>query len=446
MFCIFISFLTALSPDENNPLSEDPFRENVTNPQVLDSIIISIMETAHIPGLSAALIRNEQVLYSRSFGFADLDDQAEVDELTAFLLASVSKTVTGVALIRLAESGTPALDDDINQYLPFQVVNPFYPESVITIRQLAAHTSGIRDNWNLMPYCDGDCNMGLGEYLEAYLVPGGEYYSSWSNFLNQEPGTYWEYSNIGVALMGYIVETVSGMPFDEYCRQYIFQPLSMDNTSWHLSGIDPENLAMPYVWNYYSQSYEAVGHYGFPDYPDGQLRSGTAAMGHFLSMIMSGGRYDDIQIISTQSADELLTIQYPEISSDQGFVWYREERNGREMWGHEGGEEGISSSMFFNREDSMGVIILCNSGDEFVTLLNIEDILYSYGEDISDVVEGDVNSDGELNVLDIIITIQFITGILFPDDEQLTVADMNADGELNVLDIVLMVNNILGLT
>ena len=122
-----------------------------------------------------------------------------------------------------------ALNDTVNEYLPFNINHPDYPEVPITFKMLLSHTSGIKDNWNFMPFYDGDSPLELSYYLNQYLTPGGEFYDNDLNFTDYIPGTSFSYSNIGAALIGLLVEEISGQPFNEYSTENIFEPLEMDD-------------------------------------------------------------------------------------------------------------------------------------------------------------------------------------------------------------------------
>ena len=187
----------------------------------LDSLIMANMEENHIPGLSACVCMNGAIVWRGAYGYADVEQQIEVTDSTLFMLASVSKTVTGSALMQLWEADSLELDDPINDYLPFEVVNPWYPDAAITFRMLLTHTSSIRDDRNLFDLLTvpGDSPVALGAFLEDYLVPGGQYYNPTLNYYaDWGPGEDREYCNVAVALIGYLVERITRMDFADYCR------------------------------------------------------------------------------------------------------------------------------------------------------------------------------------------------------------------------------------
>ena len=281
----------------------------------LDAFITQSMVQGGHPGLAALIIKNGQVVWSANYGLAQVDPAVPVTDDTLFMLASISKTVTSVAILQLWEDGWFELDDDINDYLPFPVINPHFPDVPITFRMLLTHTSSIQDNNGMLYgsriYCDGDSPISLREFVEGRLVPGGEYYAS--SYTVAPPGAVFEYSSYGFALLGYLVESISGIPFDEYTRLNIFEPLGMSSTGWHLADLGSASIAMPYRCNDNSSDGKsafvchALGQYGFPDYPDGSLRTSARQLARFLGAIMNGGELDGVRILEASTVQAMLT-------------------------------------------------------------------------------------------------------------------------------------------
>ena len=346
----------------------------------LDSTLTSYMNSLHSPGLSALILKKGIPVWMNAYGYANLEDSIPVTMTTDFMLASISKTITATALMNVYENGGFNLDDNIDNYLPFSVINPDYPDDSITFRQLLTHTSSLKDNWIVLNslYFSGDAPIPLGEYLEDYFTPGGQYYDANKNFYNYAPGADFNYCNEAVALCGYLVETITGTSFNQYCKDSIFIPLCMDQTAWFLSELDTFNIAMPYSWQ--SNSYHAEGYYGYPDYPDGQLRTNAIAMARFLDMYMNNGKYNEVRILDSSTVAMMLTIQFPSIENTQGLVWYKKTIGGRSCWGHDGGDAGVSTNMYFSPADSTGIILLSN-GDNYYSNTAM-DAMFDYAETI----------------------------------------------------------------
>jgi CubicO group peptidase (beta-lactamase class C family) len=339
----------------------------------LEDFITNKMEEAHIPGLAAAIVKESGICWEGYFGTANFDENRQVDSSTIFMLASVSKTVTGTAVLHLHEQGYFELDDDINDYISFDVHVPQHPQTPITFRQLLTHRAAIRDNWDLMPYFPGDSPISLHSFLYNYLDPSGADYDPSQNFYNQAPGTAEDYSNVGYALLGYLVEKIADQDFNEYCNTQLFDPLEMNDTRWFLSETDQSRLAMPYYFS--NNDYVSIGHYGYTDYPDGQLRSTARDLANYLLMYIQGG-----QSTLFPATIQLLT---PTDFSD-GLTWWNNDYNlpGYQIWGHDGGDQGVTTVIGFNPVDSIGVIILTNGeGDLFSTDLWEEIWTYARSED-----------------------------------------------------------------
>ena len=137
----------------------------------LDRFIERQMERAHVPGLAAGIVKHGTLVWSRGYGWADVEGAVPATDDTLFMLASVSKTVTGTAVLTLHDAGKLDLDADVNRYLPFAVRNPNHRQKAITTRQLLTHSASLRDDDNLLfdLYTVGDAAMPLGQFLRRYL-------------------------------------------------------------------------------------------------------------------------------------------------------------------------------------------------------------------------------------------------------------------------------------
>jgi CubicO group peptidase (beta-lactamase class C family) len=140
----------------------------------LDSFIVEIMESEHIPGLAACAIKDGEIIWTGAYGYAYVENETKVADTTLFTLASVSKTITATALMQLWENGWFDLDEDINNFLPFEVTNPNCPDTAITFRMLLTHTSSIAGNSeiSLSWFVTGDYPMPLSEVMHEFFVPG----------------------------------------------------------------------------------------------------------------------------------------------------------------------------------------------------------------------------------------------------------------------------------
>lgn len=172
------------------------------------------------PGCSLAVIKDNKIIYKRGYGMADLDHDIAIKSDTVFHVASVSKQFAAMSILLLAKEGKLSLDDEVRKYIP--ELRDFGPK--VTIRHLLHHTSGLRDQWNLL--------IMAGWRLSEDVVRDEDILELVSRMkeLNFKPGDQYMYSNTGFTLAGYIVKKVSGLSLREYTEANIFKPLGMNHT------------------------------------------------------------------------------------------------------------------------------------------------------------------------------------------------------------------------
>ena len=342
----------------------------------LDSLINYRMLANHIPGVATIALKDGQLVWNHSYGYAVLEDSIPVADSTLFYLASISKTSVAIALMQAWERYSFSLDDDVGALLGFPVRNPYYPDSVISVRMCMTHMSSINDNWTILDPLNiqGDSPIPLGEFLEDYLVPGGTYYSI-DNFNPWPPATEDDYCNIGAAICGYIVELLADS-FPIWCHDSVFDPLSMHETAWFISQLDTSNIAMPYHWDGSSQI--PYGHIGKPYYPCGTLRTSSRQLARLLTVFMQYGVIDDtVRILDSTTVVLMTTSQYPVLNPEQGLFWYKKFLDGRWIWGHQGWSSGIRARVAFDWSNNTGSIVLTN-GEDIGSVTDIAIALLNY--------------------------------------------------------------------
>jgi CubicO group peptidase (beta-lactamase class C family) len=328
----------------------------------LDAYVRGQMAAGRLPGLSVAVISPDGRTWTRGYGWANLAHGLRATPGTPFMLASVSKTIVSVAVMQAVEAGLLDLEGDVGDVAGFAVRNPEFPDDAITLRMLLTHTSTISDNWDVLNglYVDGDSPIALGDFLADYFTRGRRFYDAERNFLSSHPGRRYRYCNVGVSLAAYLVEAATRIPFDRWCERRIFTPLGMRDTSWHLAGLSRSEVAMPYRAVVTEDRYRAYGQYGYPDYPDGQLRTTAVSLARFLSVFVRGGELDGVRLLQQDTVREMRSSQVPDEIHGQGLVWYVLFRHGERYWGHNGGDSGVATQMFFRPTDGVGVITLAN--------------------------------------------------------------------------------------
>ena len=295
----------------------------VASDSFFDIYIKTLMKIAHKPSISAGIIQDDTIVWSKGYGYYDLENQKPTNEDILYLQASVSKTVTATALMQLYEQGLFDLDDDINDYLPFELRNPNHPDEPITIKMILSHRSSLADDnlyWIALSYLPGDPDVPDFPYpwLKEYLTPGGSGYSS-TTWSNAKPGEKYYYANIGFSIIAYLVEILSNQNFNEYCKENIFKPLQMYNSGFRLRDHNISNIAVPYEFK--DGRYFRHPHYGIHIlYPAITLRTSIEEYSHFIIAHMNDGVWKDVRILNKTTVDLMHTAHFsPEDKNNYGL-------------------------------------------------------------------------------------------------------------------------------
>jgi CubicO group peptidase (beta-lactamase class C family) len=326
-----------------------------------DQTIQTYMTTAHWPSLALAIIKNDTMVWSHGYGYADIRHQRTATNTTVYMLASISKTFTATAIMQLWEQGLFDLDDDINQYLPFSIRNPYYPDVPITFRMLLTHHASLAGNYVNLFLLFSVFRLPLDD-LGGFLTPGGKFYNS-RNWVDAQPGTTQVYSCIGYELLGYLVQRLTNQSLPEYVTQHILQPLHMTNTSYYPSDYSTTQLARQYV--YTLGVYIPLPEFEDRNFASGGLRSNLEDLSHYLIAYMNGGEYDEVRILQNQTVSLMFTLQYPSDSYiGYGLGWqiymnHNASSNNTRI-GHNGAMPGTQTYMFYHESEHAGIIILAN--------------------------------------------------------------------------------------
>ncbi|MEX0273094.1 MAG: serine hydrolase domain-containing protein [Flavobacteriaceae bacterium] len=348
----------------------------------LNETLSGIFEESDLPGLAMIVVNDSGVLLQNALGFADMGAQQPYTDRTVQNIGSISKTFIAAAVMRAEELGKLDLDDPINDYLPFQVVHPRFPNTPITIRHLTQHTSGISDRGSYSkayvlnnpeteyPELPKDVqkyisqmsrneDMPTAEFLRNVLSQNGKWYTK-RNFTKKAPGRQYHYSNIAAALAAYVVEEATGTDFFEFTGQHIFQPLQMNTTSWALTDANRDLFAKRYL-----PDDILVPDYHLITTADGGLLTNTTDFGKYLMEMLNGAKGNGT-ILSRESYAEMFTrVSFGKESS--GVFWGINE-NG--VLNHSGGDPGIVSLCAINPKRNVAAFIMTNvSADEDKELL-----------------------------------------------------------------------------
>jgi CubicO group peptidase (beta-lactamase class C family) len=372
-----------------------------------DSFLSAVTLEESIPGLAIAVIKNREIVRLAGRGLADVASGSPMTADTPMNIASISKPILGIVLLQLQDRGLLDLDADINDYLPFPVVNP-HVQAPITVRQLATHTSGIADFADPADYTtDVDSPVTLREYLRGLLTPAGKRYEAGGHYLQSAPGSVREYSNLGAGVAGAVAEAAGGNPLHVLARDGIFSPLAMKHSSWVLKDYSAGELAVRYEvrqcipWlsicatstdpkmNYLIGSlfnpaakyrtFEPYPQYGNPNYPDGGVHSCVHDLALLTLSILNDGKYDGGELLSAGSFEEMLELQLPASVDDrQRFFW----RDRYGLTGHAGSDRGVFTSLYFDKSKGDAIIVLMNRTPDGDTEAAMERILERASSDL----------------------------------------------------------------
>ena len=341
------------------------------------------MMAQHIPGLAVAIIKSGSLHWAQGFGWADVARQKPMTSDTLMNIGSLAKTFVTTAVMQCVERGECGLDDDINAFLDFSIHNPMHDETAITILQLLTHHSSIADGSSYgRAYACGDSVIPLEEWIGGYFKPDGLYYNAGENFHAWAPGEQYSYNNVAFGLLAYLVERVSGQSFAAYCQKHIFEPLGMGNTSWFVADIDKAQHAIPYAYvakgrihspNWGGVELELLNNeeppdgfegpypdciYDHPNFGDGFLRTSVSQLVNYQLAMLHNGEWNGRRILASSSIKKMLAVR----DGEHGITWNRRAlQGGPHVWGHGGGDPGISTAFDFDTEKGDGVIIFANT-------------------------------------------------------------------------------------
>lgn len=319
----------------------------------LDAFFKEKMDKCHIPGLVFVLVKDGDIFFSKGYGYADLEKKKVViPDQTLFRVGSISKLFTATAVMQLHEKGLLQLDTDVNKYLSHVQLDANYPEPV-TMANLLTHSAGFRGGAIGNITRDESEVMPLKEYLVAKKLPRA-----------LPPGQVINYSNYGYNLAGYLVEKISGIPFDKYVDENILLPLNMKQSSFAWTAKQVPELAKSYTFK--KDNYEVIPYeYGLSKpAPCGSLISTADDMAHFMIAHLQDGRYGDNQILGVETAREMHKQQFTNHAKLPGtcYGFYEYYGNNLRAVFHDGDLSGFSSRLFLMPDHDLGFFV-CNNGN-----------------------------------------------------------------------------------
>ena len=316
-----------------------------------DGMVPYAIQRGDIAGGTFAVVKDGKLIFSQGYGFADLKTRAPViPDKTEFRPGSVSKLFTWTAVMQLVEQHKLDLDADINTYLDFKVPEKF--GKPITLRNIMTHSSGFEETVTDLFLQKANQLYPLHDYLVNHM-PARIY----------PPGKVVAYSNYATTIAGYIVQRVSGEPFDQYIANHIFKPLGMDHSSFTQPPPQDilDNMAKGYkqASDGKPQDYEIV-----EAAPAGSLVSTATDMARFMIAQLHEGSYNGAQILKPETVKEMHSRNYslaPHLLNGFDLGFYQENRNGHQIIGHGGDTEVFHSDLHLITDADTGIFMSFNS-------------------------------------------------------------------------------------
>jgi CubicO group peptidase (beta-lactamase class C family) len=314
----------------------------------LDGIVPLQLGLSDIAGATVSVVKDGKILFAKGYGYADVQKKQPVSpQDTLFRPGSISKLFTWTSVMQLFEQGKLDLDRDVNEYLDFKIPDAF--GKPITLKNIMTHTPGFEEQIkDLFSYSAVSPN--LGEYLKTH-IPGRIY----------PPGTVPAYSNYATALAGYIVERVSGRPFEDYVEENILKPLNMTHSTFKQPL--PPNLA-PLMSSGYRLASDQPGQFEIVNaFPAGSLSSSATDMAQFMIAHLQDGQLGGAQILKPETARLMHSRLFAldDAANAMCYGFYEETSNGQRIIGHGGDTIYFHSDLHLILDQKVGFFVSYNS-------------------------------------------------------------------------------------
>ncbi len=347
------------------PLMATIFACNSTSKeQLAEEAFAEIAERNQTVGLAVVAVKDGQIVYSNAFGVKDLENQTPLELNDLFRIASISKSFTATGILQLVEQGKLSLDQDISELVGFEVRNPNFPEKPITVGMLLSHSSSMSD--------------ANGYFSLNSINPDSS--ATWRSAWNEwEPGTKYQYCNMGYNTLGTIIERVSDIRFDRYIVDNILSPLDLYG-GYEVLSLDSTKIVKIYEFNRedstfkhrpeaYATRADEIANYvmGFSTplfSPTGGMKISPLGLAKVMQMHMNYGSLDSVKIIDSENS-KLMQSQIISTGDESGHYGFAIETtnkllDGHTMIGHTGGAYGVFTSMFWNEDRSFGFVVMTN--------------------------------------------------------------------------------------
>lgn len=315
----------------------------------LDGMMPSQLERENVAGAVIAVVKDGHVIFAKGYGYSDMEKRKPVtSDATLFRPGSISKLFTWTSVMQLVEQGKLDLDKDVSQYLDFPIPPAF--GKPITLRDILTHTSGFEETARDLFVADAKHLFSLDRYLKSHM-PERIF----------PPFVVPAYSNYATTLAGYIVQRVSGEPFEQYVATHIYAPLDMKRTTF-VQPL-PADL-LPLMSGGYRKASGKAETFEFVEaFPAGSVSTTALDMCNFMIAHLQDGRFGDKQILRPETAKLMHSRLFDADDRLNGMAhgFYEESRNGRHIIGHGGDTELFHSDLHLILDSNVGFFVSYNS-------------------------------------------------------------------------------------
>lgn len=354
-----------ISPVRANQVSDGVSQEDAY--QEIDAYLQKQLDALNIPGASLAVIEGDQIVHFKGFGISGPHGEAPTPQ-TTFIICSLTKSFTALAVMQLVEAGRIDLDAPVQRYLPWFTLADPQAAAQITVRHLLNQTSGLTLTTAWKTLANFDDSPEATEKQARDLA----------SFKPTRPaGLKFEYSNTNYNLLGLIIEASSGQKYADYIQSHIFDPLDMTHSYTSKAIAQQEGMGSGYI-SWFGVPV-AVPDLPVPigSLPSGQIISSAEDMAHYMIAQMNGGRYANAQILSPEGIDEMHSPAVDATTmgvalGEYGMGWFIEQTSQGVRWWHDGTAPDYFSYMALLPEQNRGMILLVNANQMMINFALVE--------------------------------------------------------------------------
>ncbi|MBT9152458.1 MAG: putative penicillin-binding protein PbpX [Firmicutes bacterium] len=351
----------------------------------LEEFTFTKMSETKLPGLSMAIIKGDEVVWTRAFGYRDLERGLAATPHTLYGIGSVTKSFTALAIMQLAEQGKLSYDDYLEDYAPINV----RPQGErIRLSHLMNHSSGIPALAYAEAVIRGVTGAGENWLPIASSADLFTFMSDAQDWTLARPGERWFYLNEGYALLGYVIEKCSGMPYEEYILRHVLAPLGMERSFFRKEQVEyDQDAAVPYIVAENGERKASNYSYGGLS-ADGALISSVLDLAPYVSMYLGQGEYHGRRVLSSELISLMATPQcaLPQQSpfgqGGYGFgLSVLPDFLGCKLVGHGGSVLVSTAYIGFIPEAKLGIAILANGSGYPLSQLGMYGLALMLGKD-----------------------------------------------------------------